>query len=166
MDLRKEEHTIIESSVPSNPDEVIEVTAKNEDDWVSNKWRPAMAWLYLVTCAFDFIIAPIASAIIYAQYGQEIRPWVPITLQGAGLYHLAMGAIVGITSWSRGQERMSELRTLSQMSRTVESDTSPVTRVETTGYRVRRRVLPPDESDMLDADQEPRTHNPENRTIG
>jgi hypothetical protein len=153
--------------VQSNPDELIEVSSKEEENWISNKWRPAMAWLYLATCAFDFIIAPIASAIIYAQYGQEIKPWVPLTLQGAGLYHLAMGAIVGITSWSRGQERMSELKTLSQMSRNVESETSPVTQVETTSYRVRRRtVTPPSDTDLQDADSQPRNFDPESRTVG
>jgi hypothetical protein len=32
--------------------------------------------------------------------------WMPLTLQGAGLFHLAMGAVLGIAAWSRGQEKI------------------------------------------------------------
>lgn len=33
--------------------------------------------------------------------------WDPLTLKGAGLFHLAMGAVLGVAAWSRGQEKMS-----------------------------------------------------------
>jgi hypothetical protein len=135
MVLSKEEHFMKEYSEQS--------TVNSRETWVSNRWRPAMAWLYFVTCIFDFIIAPIASAIIYAQFGQPIIPWSPITLQGAGLYHLAMGAIVGITSWSRGQERICAL--------------SASTRFN--------REAGPSRHDMMDADHIPRRHDPESRNI-
>jgi hypothetical protein len=32
---------------------------------------------------------------------------MPITLQGAGLFHLAMGAVLGIAAYGRTQEKMS-----------------------------------------------------------
>jgi hypothetical protein len=38
--------------------------------------------------------------------GQVTSQWNPLTLQGAGLFHLAMGAVLGIAAWSRGQEKM------------------------------------------------------------
>lgn len=38
--------------------------------------------------------------------GNVTEAWSPLTLQGAGLFHLAMGAILGVTAWSRGQEKM------------------------------------------------------------
>jgi len=34
------------------------------------------------------------------------RQWVPITLQGGGLFHVAMGAVLGVAAWSRGQEKL------------------------------------------------------------
>jgi hypothetical protein len=79
------------------------------ETWFNTNWRPSAAWLYMATCAFDFIIAPICWAIIQGYYGKQITPWVPLTLQGAGLYHMAMGAIIGVTAWSRGQEKISAM---------------------------------------------------------
>ena len=79
-------------------------------NFINTQWRPLMAWLYMATCAFDFLVAPILWPIFQAASGiAEVKPWLPITLQGAGLYHLAMGAILGITSWQRSQERISAM---------------------------------------------------------
>lgn len=81
-----------------------------QEDWTEKKWRPMMAWIYMITCAFDFIIAPILWSILQAYYkGNVTEAWQPLTLQGAGLYHLAMGAILGVTSWTRGQEKMAQI---------------------------------------------------------
>jgi hypothetical protein len=65
-----------------------------------------MAYQYLVVCIFDFIIFPIASGlfIIYAKV--PYVAWEPITLKQAGLYHMAMAAIVGVSAWTRGQEKL------------------------------------------------------------
>ena len=79
------------------------------ESWFNNNWRPAAAWLYMATCAFDFIIAPIFWSILQAYFGKVVVPWVPLTLQGAGLYHMAMGAIIGVTAWSRGQEKINAM---------------------------------------------------------
>jgi hypothetical protein len=79
-------------------------------NFINTQWRPLMAWLYMATCAFDFLVAPILWPIFQAATGiVEVKAWIPITLQGAGLYHLAMGAILGITSWQRSQERISAM---------------------------------------------------------
>ena len=32
---------------------------KRQEDWMQSKWRPAMGWMYMVVCIFDFIIFPI-----------------------------------------------------------------------------------------------------------
>ena len=58
-----------------------------------------MAWAYMVIVAFDFILFPIGWPILLAHYKQPIVAWQPLTLQGGGLFHLAMGAILGVTSW-------------------------------------------------------------------
>ena len=78
-----------------------------KEHWTNKKWRPAMAWMYMIVCVFDFIIAPILWSILQSMYkGNVTEQWVPLTLQGAGLFHMAMGAIVGVTAWSRGKEKL------------------------------------------------------------
>lgn len=75
--------------------------------WVAKLWRPAMAWQYFIICMFDFLVAPIMYATINLHaMSDKIIQWDPLTLRGGGLYHLAMGAIIGVTAWSRGQEKM------------------------------------------------------------
>jgi hypothetical protein len=76
------------------------------ETWFNNKWRPAMGWTYMITCVMDFIVFPVAWNLLQAYLGQPITQWNPLTLQGAGLYHMAMGAVVGVTAWQRSQEKM------------------------------------------------------------
>lgn len=82
------------------------------EDWMNRKWRPAMGWQYMIVCTFDFIVAPVLWTIVQFWENQltndAFRQWQPITLQGAGLYHMAMGAVLGIAAWSRGQEKLAE----------------------------------------------------------
>lgn len=65
-----------------------------------------MGWTYMVTCVMDFIVFPVAWNLLQASLGQTITQWNPLTLQGAGLYHMAMGAVVGVTAWQRSREKM------------------------------------------------------------
>lgn len=82
-------------------------TDKAHEDWMQKKWRPAMGWSYMLTCIADFVAFPILwSALQAIQGGEVTSQWNPITLQGAGLYHVAMGAVLGVAAWSRGQEKM------------------------------------------------------------
>ena len=79
----------------------------NNEHWTDKKWRPAMAWMYMVVCVLDFAVFPILWSILQAYYKGEVNnQWDPLTLKGAGLFHLAMGAIIGVTSWSRGREKI------------------------------------------------------------
>ena len=83
------------------------MTAHRKEDWRTSKWRPAMGWMYMIICTFDFIIFPILWSMLQAiDKGSVTLQWQPLTLQGAGLFHMAMGAIVGVTAWSRGQEKL------------------------------------------------------------
>lgn len=76
------------------------------ESWFNAKWRPAMAWMYMTICILDFAVFPILWSILQAaKNGQVTSQWQPLTLQGAGLFHLAMGAVLGISSWTRGQEK-------------------------------------------------------------
>jgi hypothetical protein len=83
---------------------------KQKDDWMNTKWRPAMGWMYMVVCIFDFILFPILWATIQfwetSVANDAFRQWQPLTLQGAGLFHMAMGAVLGIAAYSRGKEKI------------------------------------------------------------
>jgi hypothetical protein len=83
--------------------------ANTNTDWINNKWRPAMGWLYMLTCFFDFVIFPILWSILQTlQGGQVTSQWQPLTLQGAGLYHIAMGAVLGIAAYGRTKEKLDQ----------------------------------------------------------
>jgi hypothetical protein len=80
---------------------------KKDEDWMQKKWRPAMGWMYMVVCMFDMVIFPVLWSILQAfQHGQVHNQWQPLTLQGAGLFHLAMGAVLGIAAFGRTQEKV------------------------------------------------------------
>ena len=82
-------------------------SAKKQEDWMNAKWRPMMGWTYMATCLFDFILGPILFNILqYYNPGQAIGMWTPLTLQGGGLYHIAMGAIIGVSAYGRTQEKL------------------------------------------------------------
>lgn len=76
------------------------------DTPLHKNWRPTMAWLYMAICAFDFIVGPVFWSVAQAIAHQTLTPWAPLTLQGGGLFHAAMGAIIGVTAWSRGREKL------------------------------------------------------------
>jgi Holin of 3TMs, for gene-transfer release len=77
------------------------------EDWMQTRWRPAMGWMYMIVCVCDFTLFPVLWSLLQAlSHGQVTSQWQPITLQGAGLFHLAMGAVLGVAAWSRGQEKI------------------------------------------------------------
>ena len=82
-----------------------------KDDWMNTKWRPAMGWMYMGVCIFDFVLAPVLWAVIQfwetESANDAFRQWQPMTLQGAGLFHMAMGAVLGLAAWGRTQEKLS-----------------------------------------------------------
>jgi hypothetical protein len=81
--------------------------ANSSEDWMQKKWRPAMGWTYMAICLFDFILGPVLYNILqFYNPGQAVGMWTPLTLQGAGLFHLAMGAVLGIAAFGRTQEKV------------------------------------------------------------
>ena len=83
---------------------------KKTEDWMTTKWRPLMAVTYMATIWFDFIVGPVLFNILqYWNPGQAITSYTPITLQGGGLYHISMGAILGIAAWTRGKEKVAAI---------------------------------------------------------
>jgi len=84
--------------------------SKKEEDWMTKKWRPMMAIMYMMVCVFDFILFPIMFTAVQFWETQAandaFRQWNPLTLLGGGLFHVAMGAVLGVSAWSRGQEKI------------------------------------------------------------
>lgn len=87
-----------------------DVLVKTDDkfgNFINSKWRPLMAVIYMVTCACDFVVFPILWSLLQTLSGGQVTSqWMPLTLQGAGLYHIAMGAVLGIAAYGRSQEKI------------------------------------------------------------
>jgi hypothetical protein len=122
---------------------------EKQEDWMQKKWRPMMAIMYMTVCVFDFIIFPIMFTVVQfwevESVNDAFRQWQPLTLIGAGLFHMAMGAVLGITAWSRGQEKIAGAAQNSQMqtpaveekpAMTTTQNTPSYKRVEPTLYTV------------------------------
>jgi len=89
--------------------DVLVKNSKESEDWINKKWRPVMGWVYMATCTADFVLFPILWSLLQAlQGGQVTSQWNPITLQGAGLYHIAMGAVLGIAAYGRTKEKLEQ----------------------------------------------------------
>jgi len=80
---------------------------KDSSDWINKKMRPMMGWIYMLTCTCDFVLFPILWSILQTlSKGAVTQQWQPLTLQGAGLYHIAMGAVLGIAAYGRTKEKV------------------------------------------------------------
>jgi hypothetical protein len=100
--------TVIESTVVDHQIE------KEDEHWVKAYWRPAMGWLYMAICFMDFVGFPLITMflpVVFKGLGVQITytPWQSLTLSNGGLIHLAFGAILGVTSFMRGQEKLAKL---------------------------------------------------------
>ena len=79
---------------------------QKKEDWMNSKWRPMMGWMYMVVCTMDMVIFPILWSLLQTFTHTQITQWNPLTLQGAGLFHIAMGAVLGIAAMGRTQEKL------------------------------------------------------------
>jgi hypothetical protein len=80
---------------------------KKKEDWMNSKWRPMMGWMYMAVCMCDFILFPVLWSLHQSlSHGNVSSQWQPLTLQGAGLFHIAMGAVLGIAAMGRTQEKI------------------------------------------------------------
>jgi len=99
---------VLTGAAPANAASGADVLVANDNtDWINKKWRPAMGWMYMLTCTMDFVVFPVLWSMLQAMSkGQVTSQWQPLTLQGAGLYHLAMGAVLGIAAYGRTKEKI------------------------------------------------------------
>ena len=87
----------------------VSLSEQKKEDWMNSKWRPMMGWMYMVVCICDFVLFPVLWSLIQAVHGGRVETqWSPITLNGAGLFHMAMGAILGIAAYGRTQEKLGD----------------------------------------------------------
>jgi hypothetical protein len=81
--------------------------SEKKEDWMNSKWRPMMGWMYMCVCLFDFVFAPILWSLTQSLFHGAVNvQWQPLTLQGAGLFHISMGAVLGIAAYGRTQEKL------------------------------------------------------------
>jgi len=79
---------------------------EKDSDWMQKLWRPAMGWMYMLICLLDMAVFPVLWSLLQAMTHMPITQWNPLTLQGAGLFHIAMGAVLGIAAFGRTQEKL------------------------------------------------------------
>ena len=87
-------------------EEVKSVSEQKKEDWMNSKWRPMMGWMYMLVCTMDMVVFPILWSLLQTLTHSPITQWNPLTLQGAGLFHIAMGAVLGIAAFGRTQEKL------------------------------------------------------------
>jgi hypothetical protein len=106
-------------------------TDATKETWFVKYWRPAAAWIYLSICVFDFVAMPLyhmnsqGSLNRIVEISMQLRPedqvnaiiqlsrktpWEPITLMGAGMFHISFGAILGVAAWTRGRVQQELVR--------------------------------------------------------
>jgi len=87
-------------------EEVKSASELKKEDWMNSKWRPMMGWMYMLVCTMDMVVFPILWSLLQTFTHTQITQWNPLTLQGAGLFHIAMGAVLGIAAFGRTQEKL------------------------------------------------------------
>lgn len=108
-----------------------------DEGFFKSHWREFMAWSYGIVCLWDFMLAPVFFS-WYAHYvGTPYVAWVPLTTSGGGLYHVAMGAIIGVSSYGNTQEKVTNITTSSQFQApstlpTLPSNSQPATTPDST----------------------------------
>ena len=84
---------------------------KPAEDWMQRKWRPLMAMMYMFCCLSDFALFPILFTVVQfweIQIANDaFRQWAPLTLQGGGFFHMAMGAVLGISALNKDKKEES-----------------------------------------------------------
>jgi hypothetical protein len=87
-------------------EQLTSASEQKKEDWMNSKWRPMMGWMYMLVCTMDMIVFPILWSLLQTVTHTQITQWNPLTLQGAGLFHIAMGAVLGIAAFGRTQEKL------------------------------------------------------------
>lgn len=79
-----------------------QIRLPQDDPPINRLWRPLFAYQYVIVCLFDFMMFPLMTMIWSYYNGVQWGGWEPLTLKGSGLYHLAAGGVIGVSSYARG----------------------------------------------------------------
>lgn len=79
---------------------------QNKKNNVHHYWREMMGWTYMVICIFDFILFPLLHTYVEVMVNQPITDWKAITLQNGGFFHVAMGAVLGVSAYGKMKEQL------------------------------------------------------------
>lgn len=80
---------------------------------INRFWRDWAAIVYLFICLCDFFIGPVVWNIQMDSYCNmmvakglicDASRWIPLTLEGGGIFHISFGAILSATAWKKGEE--------------------------------------------------------------
>lgn len=83
------------------------MATKRRGSWMQSSWRPMMAYLYMLICFTDFVLFPVLWVLMQSSmHIAMIAQWQPLTLQSAGLFHLAMGGVLGVSAYGRSKEKL------------------------------------------------------------
>lgn len=81
------------------------------EDWMTTKWRPMMAIVYMIINLADFLVFPIVWSLLQINgKGEVAQQWAPLTLSNGGLFHMAFGAVLGVAAFTRGQEKVESIK--------------------------------------------------------
>jgi hypothetical protein len=71
------------------------------NSWLKKDWKIIAGIVYLTINIFDFILFPIMFAVLIPALNPGVAPieWRPLTTSNGGLFHMAFGAILGVTAW-------------------------------------------------------------------
>jgi len=86
------------------------VETMSKGEWMQKYWRPCAAFMYITCCLADFAVFPIMFTVVQfwemSEANDAFRQWIPITLQGGGLFHVSMCAVLGVSAYGRTQEKL------------------------------------------------------------
>lgn len=84
------------------------------EDWVSIYFKKYMSVAYIAICVMDFVGFQILYWIVQFWETQAandaFRQWAPLTLQNGGFVHLVFGAILGISTWKKGDADIEKVK--------------------------------------------------------
>ena len=69
-----------------------------------------MAFVYMAIVIFDFIVGPVFWSLIQFYGGSVAVQWSPLTLSAGGVFHASMGAVLGVSAFTRGKEKIEKIR--------------------------------------------------------
>jgi hypothetical protein len=86
-----------------------------EPTWMT-LWREVLAYVFAAIITFDFIVGPIATMFVDAYFKTNLPAWSPLTLQGGGLFYVAMAAILGTAAYGSMVKSRELIRNLPDLS--------------------------------------------------